>query len=136
MPCSHMEVHTHSYFWWCGCFWGPWVSFVTTDEFSARVIIFIIIIIFWKKQFVKNGSFTNFGSWDQETDEFMNHEPLILTLTINKNCKSYMQTNLFLVALRKGYVWEERWGEVVNFMFWQILFSISWWVWFLCKGLT
>ena len=99
------------------------MSFVTTDEFSARVIIFIIIIIFWKKQFVKNGSFTNFGSWDEEIDEFMNHEPLILTLTINKNCKSYMQTNLFLVALRKGYVWEERWGEgskfhvLTNFIF-------------------
>ena len=26
-----------SYFQWCGYFRGPWVSFVTTDEFSVRV---------------------------------------------------------------------------------------------------
>ena len=32
-----MEVHPYSYFWWCGYFWGPWVSFVTTDEFSVKV---------------------------------------------------------------------------------------------------
>ena len=37
VPCSHMEVRPYSYFWWCGCFWGPWVSFVLTDEFSVRV---------------------------------------------------------------------------------------------------
>ena len=37
VPCSCMEVHPYSYFWWCGYFWGPWVSFVTTDEFSVRV---------------------------------------------------------------------------------------------------
>ena len=24
-------------FQWCGYFWGPWVPFVTTDEFSVRV---------------------------------------------------------------------------------------------------
>ena len=29
-----MEVYPHSYFWWCQYFWGPWVSFVITDEFS------------------------------------------------------------------------------------------------------
>ena len=27
----------YSYFRWCEHFWGPWVSFVTTDEFSVRV---------------------------------------------------------------------------------------------------
>ena len=27
--CWRMEVHPYSYFWWCGYFWGPWVSFVT-----------------------------------------------------------------------------------------------------------
>ena len=27
----------HSYFWWCGYFWGPCVSFVKTDELSVRV---------------------------------------------------------------------------------------------------
>ena len=32
-----MEVWAYSYFWWCEYFWGPWVSFVTTDEFSVRV---------------------------------------------------------------------------------------------------
>ena len=36
-PCSRMEVHPYCYFRWCGYFSGPWVSFVTTDEFSARV---------------------------------------------------------------------------------------------------
>ena len=24
----HMKVCPYSYFWWCGYFWGPWVSFV------------------------------------------------------------------------------------------------------------
>ena len=37
VPCLHMEVHPYSYFQWCGYFWGPWVSFVTTGEFSVRV---------------------------------------------------------------------------------------------------
>ena len=37
LPCLWMEVHPYSYFQWCGYFWGPWVSFVTTDEFSVRV---------------------------------------------------------------------------------------------------
>ena len=37
VPCSRMEVHPYSYFRWCGYFWGPWVSFVMTDEFSVRV---------------------------------------------------------------------------------------------------
>ena len=35
--CSHMEVHPYSYFRWCGYFWGNWVSFAMTDEFSVRV---------------------------------------------------------------------------------------------------
>ena len=37
LPCSRMEVSPYSYFWWCGYIWGPWVSFVLTDEFSLRV---------------------------------------------------------------------------------------------------
>ena len=37
VPCSRMEVRPYSYFQWCGYFWGPWVSFVTTNEFSVRV---------------------------------------------------------------------------------------------------
>ena len=32
-----MEVSPYSYFWWWEYFQGPWVSFVTTDEFSVRV---------------------------------------------------------------------------------------------------
>ena len=32
-----MEVCSYSYFWWCGYFWAPCVSFVMTDEFSVRV---------------------------------------------------------------------------------------------------
>ena len=31
-----MEVCPYSYFWWCGYFRGPWVSFVTTDDFPVR----------------------------------------------------------------------------------------------------
>ena len=37
VPCSHIEVHPYSYFWWCGYFRGAWVSFFMTDEFSLRV---------------------------------------------------------------------------------------------------
>ena len=37
VPCSRMEVRPYSYFRWCGYFRGPWVSFVTTDEFSVKV---------------------------------------------------------------------------------------------------
>ena len=37
VPCSHMEVHPYNYFWWCGYFWGPWESIITTDEFSVKV---------------------------------------------------------------------------------------------------
>ena len=32
-----MELRPYSYFRWCGYFWGPWVPFVMTDEFSVRV---------------------------------------------------------------------------------------------------
>ena len=38
VSCVSMEVHPYSYFLWCGYFRGLWVSFVTTDEFSVRVI--------------------------------------------------------------------------------------------------
>ena len=31
-----MEVCPYSYFWCRGCFWGSWISFVTTDEFLVR----------------------------------------------------------------------------------------------------
>ena len=34
---SRMEVRSYSCFWWCGYFWDPWVSFVSTDKFSVRV---------------------------------------------------------------------------------------------------
>ena len=37
VPCSRMEVSPYSYFWWCGYFRGPWVSFATTNEFSVRI---------------------------------------------------------------------------------------------------
>ena len=32
-----MEMCCCSYFQWCGYFWGPWVSFFTTDAFSVGV---------------------------------------------------------------------------------------------------
>ena len=32
-----MEVLPCSYFRWCGYFWGSWVSFNTTDEFSVSI---------------------------------------------------------------------------------------------------
>ena len=32
-----MEVCLYNYFQWRGYFWGPWMSFVTTGEFSVRV---------------------------------------------------------------------------------------------------
>ena len=34
---SRVEVRLYSYFQWCGCFSGPWVSLVTTYIFSTRV---------------------------------------------------------------------------------------------------
>ena len=37
LPCSRMEMRPYSYFWWRGYFWGLWVSFFTTDEFSVRI---------------------------------------------------------------------------------------------------
>ena len=37
VPCLLMEVCLYSYFWCCGYFWSPWLSFVMTDEFSVRV---------------------------------------------------------------------------------------------------
>ena len=37
VSCSQMEVRSYSYFRWCGYFWGPWMSFVTTNEFSVKV---------------------------------------------------------------------------------------------------
>ena len=46
--CLHMEVCPNSYFWWCGYFWGPCVSFVTKDEFSVRVTKIILRIgVLW-----------------------------------------------------------------------------------------
>ena len=33
---SHMEMCCDSHFWWYVYFWGLWVSFVTTDQFSVR----------------------------------------------------------------------------------------------------
>ena len=35
---SHVEVCPYSCFWWCGYLCGSWVSFITADEFSVRVI--------------------------------------------------------------------------------------------------
>ena len=36
VSCSRMEVRPYSYFLWYEYFWGPWVSFVTKDEFSVK----------------------------------------------------------------------------------------------------
>ena len=36
-PCLCMEVRPYSYFRRCRYFWGPQVSFVTTNEFLVRV---------------------------------------------------------------------------------------------------
>ena len=32
-----MEMCPYSSIQWCGCFRGPWLSFIRTDEFSVRV---------------------------------------------------------------------------------------------------
>ena len=37
VPCLCMELRPYSFFLWWGYFWSPWVSFVTTGEFSVRV---------------------------------------------------------------------------------------------------
>ena len=37
VSCSRMEVCLYSFSQWCGYFRGPWMSFVTTDEFSVKV---------------------------------------------------------------------------------------------------
>ena len=37
VPCSRIEVRPYSYFRWWAYFRDPWVSFVTTDEFSVTV---------------------------------------------------------------------------------------------------
>ena len=34
-------------FWWCGYFWGPWVSFVMTDEFSGSQKVTSRIVVSW-----------------------------------------------------------------------------------------
>ena len=51
VPCSHMDVHRNSYFWWCGYFWGPWVSFVMTDEFSVRVTKIMLKLCYRRTSF-------------------------------------------------------------------------------------
>ena len=38
VPCLRVEVRSYSYFWWCGYFCSPWVSFVMTEEFLVRVM--------------------------------------------------------------------------------------------------
>ena len=43
-----MEVQSYSYFQWCGYFWGSWVAFFKTDEFSVRVTkITLRIHVLW-----------------------------------------------------------------------------------------
>ena len=37
VSCLCMEVCPYSHFRWCGYYWGPWASFVTTHDFSVRV---------------------------------------------------------------------------------------------------
>ena len=37
VPCLCMEVRPYRYFQWYGYFWGPYLSFVTADEFSVSV---------------------------------------------------------------------------------------------------
>ena len=37
VQCSCIEVHPYSYLWWYGYFWGVWMSFVLTYEFSVKV---------------------------------------------------------------------------------------------------
>ena len=43
VPCSRMEMHSYSYFRWCGYFWGPRVSFVMTEELSQTVILIVLL---------------------------------------------------------------------------------------------
>ena len=37
VPCSRMKLRPCSCFRWSGYFRGPWMLFVTTDEFSVKV---------------------------------------------------------------------------------------------------
>ena len=64
---------------------------------------FFEITIFWKKQFVKNWSFTNFWFVGQETDSwFTNHEPLIPTLaSLHQFLKIMAKKTLKLSKMRR-----------------------------------
>ena len=84
VPCSCMEVRPCNYFRWCGYFWGPWVSFVTTYELSVRV----------PKNYFKDWCLTN------SRPTFKSHNSLKLNFTnirgLRSNfvdCEPFFQSN-------------------------------------------
>ena len=82
-----MEVCPYGYSQWCGYFWGPWVSFVTTDEFSVSVTkllqlvsydltaylsVFNLVLTQWIMTILSKGC---------KPDNFEAHNPLKLSIT-------------------------------------------------------
>ena len=86
---SPIEVCHFNFFGGCGYFWGSWVSFVTTDEFSVRVTKISSRV--WIMVILSKGCKTNHFEW---------HSPLKLRFTniraLRSNfieCESFLESN-------------------------------------------
>ena len=119
VPCSRMNVRPYSYFWWCGYFWGPWVLFVVTDEFSVRVTkllqglvscelaayIFVFTLFFtqWTLAILSKGC---------KSDNFEPHNSLKLSFANMRGLHSNFNVNLslnqtlltFLLSMRQTWM--------------------------------
>ena len=106
VPFLHTKVHPYSYFQWCGYFWSPWVSFVSTDELSVKVTKITSRICLMNSQptflFSTYLKFRNRGVLSKtcKQDNFESHNSPNLSLTIIwglcsnfLDCKDFLESN-------------------------------------------
>ena len=134
VPCSRMELRPYSYFRWCGYFWGPWVSFVTTDEFSVTVSnITSRIGVSWTHNlpfyFLTYLNIMAILSKASKPDNFESHDSLkfsfknIWDLCLNfVDCESFLEWNspdiLTLCETKPGWLncfWQFLWEKLSFF---------------------
>ena len=131
-----MKMCPYSHFWWHGYFWGPWVSFVTTDEFLVRVtkftsknsvswnqslpFFFDLFLTQWIMVLLSKGCKpTNFNNtlWNLALQIFQASSRILLIVNFSLN-----QTLLtFLLYVRQTYMTQ----LILVISLWGVIFILS-----------
>ena len=143
-----LELCPYSYFWWCGYSWGPWVSFVMTDEFSLRITkitsrfvsheltaylsLFDLFLTQWIMAILSKGC---------KPDNFESHKSLKLSFTNLRSSFKFCcvwTPHTFMLCVRQTWMtqfWQFLYEELSSFDTKGLGYSCAWCC-SLCEGGT